>query len=417
MLDREMRELAAGAKKAGRQLAQLSSDERAAIVRAMAAAVEAESAHILAENRADVAAAQSGGMSAALVDRLTLTPARLGAVIDALRQVADLSDPVGELLSETVRPNGLVIRKERVPIGLICMIYESRPNVTADTASLCIRTGNAVVLRGGSEAFRTNCALADALSRGGESAGMPKGALAFVRTTDREAVRELVQLEGIVDLVIPRGGEALIRAVVDSARVPVIKHFKGVCHLYLDESAPLEQTLAICINAKCQRPGVCNAIETVLIHRAARAALLPPLADALRERGVELRVDGEALPYVSGASLATESDWSEEYLDLILSIRTVESVDAAIEHINRYGSGHSDAIITSSEAAAERFVNGVDSAVVYVNASTRFTDGGEFGFGAEIGISTDKLHARGPMGLAELTTYRYVVRGTGQVRS
>ena len=416
MLEQEMKALAIRAKDASWLLARTSSSERAEMVRAMAEGVALRRVEILAANAEDVAAAIDAGMSEALVDRLRVDEHRLSAVVAALRQVAELPDPVGELLSEVTRPNGLIIRKERVPIGVICMIYESRPNVTADTASLCIRTGNAVILRGGSEAFRTNRALADALLFGGEKAGLPAGALAFVQTTDRAAVQTLVQLEGLVDLVIPRGGEALIRAVVEAARVPVIKHYKGVCHLYLDADLDREQAVAICINAKCQRPGVCNAIETLLVHEHSAASILPHLAERLMREGVELRGDGAVQRLIPKANAATEEDWYAEYLDLVLAIRIVPDLDAAVAHINHYGSHHSDAILTTSDEAAARFVRGVDSAVVYVNASTRFTDGGEFGFGAEIGISTDKLHARGPMGLEELTTYRYVVLGTGQVR-
>ena len=417
MIRQQMYELAAAAKEAGRVLSRASSQERAAMVRSMATAVDANRTSILAANREDVAAAAQAGMSPALIDRLAIDDVRLDGMIAGLRNVAALPDPVGELLSETVRPNGLRIRKERVPIGLICMIYESRPNVTADTASLCIRTGNAVILRGGSDAFRSNSAIAAALVQGGVAVGMPAAAIGFVQTTDRDAIRQLVQLEGVVDLVIPRGGEALIRAVVDVARVPVLKHYKGVCHIFVDASAQIDKAIEICINAKCQRPGVCNAMETLLVHERIAPLLLPRLCDELRARGVELRGDAQVQRLVADVVLATEDDWFAEYLDLTLSIRVVAAVDEAIAHINRYGSQHSDAILTTTEATAQRFVQGVDSAVVYVNASTRFTDGGEFGFGAEIGISTDRLHARGPMGLAELTTYRYVVFGDGQVRS
>lgn len=417
MLELEMKALAQRAKDAGRLLARKSSAERADIVRAMAEGVEQRRAEILRANSEDIAAAIAAGMTDALVDRLRIDERRLAAIVAALRQVAELPDPVGELLSEVTRPNGLRIRKERVPIGVICMIYESRPNVTADTASLCIRTGNAVILRGGSEAFRTNRALAEALVGGGAAAGLPDGALAFVQTTDRAAIQALVQLEGVVDLVIPRGGEALIRAVVDSARVPVIKHYKGVCHLYLDATLAIDQAIAICVNAKCQRPGVCNAIETLLVHEAVAASILPRLAEVLRREGVELRGDEAVQRLVPEVKGAGEEDWYAEYLDLVLAIRIVADIEAAVAHINHYGSHHSDAIVTTSDEAAARFVREVDSAVVYVNASTRFTDGGEFGFGAEIGISTDKLHARGPMGLQELTTYRYVVLGNGQVRA
>jgi glutamate-5-semialdehyde dehydrogenase len=306
--------------------------------------------------------------------------------------------------------------KRRVPIGVIAIIYESRPNVTADTAGLCIKTSNAIILRGGKEARQSNEAIAKALSEGGRKKGLPEHAIQLVMTTDHEAVQELVQMEGRVDLVIPRGGEGLIRAVTEMARVPVIKHYKGVCHTYVDESADLDMALAIAENAKCQRPGVCNAMETLLVHEAVAAEFLPRMAVQLEARGVELRGDDAARKLVSTMIAAKEEDWYAEYLDLILAVRVVPSVQAAVEHINHYGSQHSDAIIAESDAAVKVFTKEVDSATVYVNASTRFTDGGEFGMGAEIGISTDKLHARGPMGLEELTTYKYVILGKGQIR-
>jgi glutamate-5-semialdehyde dehydrogenase len=306
--------------------------------------------------------------------------------------------------------------KRRVPIGVIAIIYESRPNVTADTACLCLKTSNAVILRGGREAARSNAAIADAMIEGGVKRGMPEHSVQLVRTADREAVRELVRLEGRVDLVIPRGGEALIRAVTEAALVPVIKHYKGVCHVYVDESADQEMALRIVENAKCQRPATCNAMEKLLVHEKIAGVFLPRVAARLFDRGVELRGDEASCRVVPQMKPATEEDWHAEYLDLILAVRVVPSVSAAVEHINRYGSRHSDAIVAASEEAQKVFADGVDSAAVYLNASTRFTDGGEFGMGAEIGISTDKLHARGPMGLEELTTYKYVVYGNGQLR-
>jgi glutamate-5-semialdehyde dehydrogenase len=330
--------------------------------------------------------------------------------------VAALKDPVGDTISRWIRPNGLEIVKQRVPIGVIGIIYESRPNVTVDTAALCLKTSNAVILRGGKESRHSNALLADILREAGESKGMPTDAIQLIRTTDREAVRELVQLEDYVDLVIPRGGEALIRAVTEHARVPVIKHYKGICHTYVDESADVSMAVAIAANAKCQRPGVCNAMETLLVHAAIADEFLPAFAERANECGVILRGDAVARGIVPVMQVATEEDWSTEYLDLRLSVRVVDSVRDAVDHINRYGSHHSDAIVAESEAAQKLFTQEVDSSTVYVNASTRFTDGGEFGMGAEIGISTDKLHARGPMGLEELTTYKYVVQGKGQVR-
>jgi len=304
----------------------------------------------------------------------------------------------------------------RVPIGVIGIIFESRPNVTCDAAALCFKTSNAVILRGGKEAIHSNLAIATAMQRGGAAKGMPDNAIQLIPTTDRDAVRVMCGMTDYLDLIIPRGGEGLIRAVTEMARVPVIKHYKGVCHTYVDRSADLDMALAISENAKCQRPGVCNAMETLLVHEDVASRFLPAIGEVFDRRGVEMRGDETVLKLVPSATPATEDDWYEEYLALVLAIRVVDDVDAAIEHVNTYGTGHSDAIVTQDDAAAEAFLAGVDSATVYVNASTRFTDGAEFGMGAEIGISTDKLHARGPMGLEELTSYKYVITGTGQVR-
>lgn len=401
---------------AARELIQLNASKKNGILMAMAGEIDAAKTRIIEANRKDIEEATNNGLSNAMIDRLTLNEVRIDGMIKGLREVADLKDPIGDKISRWIRPNGLEITKVRVPIGVIGIIYESRPNVTADTAALCIKTGNAIILRGGKEALNSNKAIAEALVKGGESKGLPPKAIQLIQTTDREAVKELVQLEGFVDLVIPRGGEALIRTVSELARIPVIKHYKGVCHIYVDESADLESALKIAINAKCQRPGVCNAMETILVHEKAAEEFLPPLAKAMTGRKVELRGDEKAREIVPEMKEATEEDWYAEYLDLILSVRVVDCVGTAIEHINKYGSRHSDAIITESEASQKAFLLEVDSACLYVNASTRFTDGGEFGMGAEIGISTDKLHARGPMGLEELTTYKYLVFGQGQVR-
>ena len=401
---------------ASRALAGLSSRRKNSILEAMAAELEARREALLTANALDLAAAQAAGISGAMLDRLKLTPSRLEGMARGLRDVVILKDPVGQKISRWVRPNGLEIHKIRVPIGVIAIIYEARPNVTADAAGLCIKTGNAVILRGGSEARHSNLAVAEALQAGGRKKGLPEHAVQLVTTTDREAVRELVQLEGRVDLAIPRGGEGLIRAVVENARVPVIKHYKGVCHIYVDAAADADMALRIIENAKCQRPGVCNAVEKVLIHERAAATFLPRMADDLKARGVELRGDEAVRRLRPELKAATEADWTTEYLDLVLTVKIVPSLEAAIAHINTYGSHHSDAIITADEAAGRHFTQDVDSATVYVNASTRFTDGGEFGLGAEIGISTDKLHARGPMGLEELTTYKFVIHGTGQIR-
>ena len=401
---------------ASRALAQLSSRRKNSILEAMASEIESRREAIQAANARDMEAGRAAGLSNALLDRLLLNDARIEGMVKGLRNVVVLKDPVGARISRWIRPNGLVIQKVRVPIGVIAIIYESRPNVTADSAGLCIKTGNAVILRGGKEAVHSNAAIASAMQEGGAKKGLPADAIQLVQTTDREAVRELVQMEGRVDLAIPRGGEGLIRAVAEQARVPVIKHYKGICHVYVDESADAEMALNIIENAKCQRPGVCNAIEKVLVHENIAAAFLPRMAERLTARKVELRGDAASRAIVPAMKEAVESDWTEEYLDLVLAVRVVASAKAAADHINRYGSHHSDAIVAQAEAAQKLFAQEVDSATVYVNASTRFTDGAEFGMGAEIGISTDKLHARGPMGLEELTTYKYVILGNGQVR-
>jgi len=411
-----IRKLGDQALSASRRMVRLSSRRKNAILLAMADAVDGQRAPIQAANAQDIAAARATGLSGAMIDRLTLTDARIDAMVTGIREVAALADPVGKKLWKRTRPNGLVIEKRRVPLGVIVIIYESRPNVTADAAVLCLKTANAVILRGGKEAFHSNLAIVRALQEGGAAAGMPRHAVQLVETTDREAVRELVQMDDRVDVVIPRGGESLIRSVVDQARVPVLKHYKGVCHVFVDDDADFDQALAIVENAKCQRPGVCNALETLLVHEQAAAAFLPKLAAMATRRAVTLRGCDATRACIPGCEPAGEEDWYAEYLDLILAVRVVRDVQAAIRHINTYGSHHSDAIVTRNARHAKLFLKEVDSAAVYVNASTRFTDGGEFGMGAEMGISTDKLHARGPMGLEELTTYKYVVTGCGQIR-
>ena len=402
---------------ASRELARLSARKKNAILLAMADEVEAQREAIKKANAQDVEVAKANGMTGAMIDRLALTDSRINSMAKGLRDVAGLKDPVGAVISRWIRPNGLEIVKVRVPIGVIAIIYEARPNVTADAAGLCFKTSNAVILRGGKESIQSNGAIVQALQGGGAKAGLPENAIQWVPTIDREAVKELVQLEGLVDLAIPRGGESLIRAVVEQARVPVIKHYKGVCHTYVDKSADLDKAVKICENAKCQRPGTCNAMETLLVHEEIAAKFLPIIAQRLGiELKVELRGDEATRAIVPTMKPAIEDDWYAEYLDLILAVKVVPSVTAAIEHINKYGSNHSDAIISNSEDAQKEFTHDVGAAVVYINASTRFTDGAEFGMGAEIGISTDKLHARGPMGLEELTTYKYVITGDGQVR-
>lgn len=405
------------ARAASHELVKLSTAQKNAILLAMADEIEARQARILEANARDLAAAHEKGLSKAMIDRLTLDAKRLKGIADAVREVAALPDPVGEVLSAWTRPNGLRITKKRVPIGVIGIIFESRPNVTTDAASLCFKTGNATLLRGGSEAIHSNVALAEALQAGGERAGLPKDSVQLIPFTDRSSVEHMAKMDQFMDLIIPRGGKGLIEKVVATARMPVIKHYDGVCHIYVAPSADQEMAVKVILNSKCQKPGVCNALETLLVHQDIAAEFYPRLAKALQEAQVEMRADAVALAHLGGlAKPATEEDWSAEYLDLILAIKTVSSLAEAVVHINRYGSHHTDSILTRDRAEAEQFMHEVDSAVVLHNASTRFNDGGEFGFGAEIGISTDKLHARGPMGLAELCSYKYLIDGEGQVR-
>ena len=403
------------AKAAARKLATATTGEKNNWLNAMADAIDANTAFILAENSRDMEAGKANGLSAAMLDRLRLDEKRIKGISDGLRHVVTLPDPVGRRLDDFKRPNGLDIEKVSVPIGVIAIIYESRPNVTVDATGLCLKAGNAVILRGGSEALHSNLALAKLISDAGVKAGMPAGTIQMIPWTGHEAVSLMLKMNQYIDLVIPRGGERLIRAVVEQATMPVIKHYKGVCHTFGDESCDFDRACDIIENAKVQRPSACNAIETLLIHKNALAKFAPMIAKRLAN--VELHADEAFRALVPSALPATEDDWNREYLDLKLAVRTVDSLDEAIAHINKYGSGHSDCILTDNPEHAEKFLNEVDSATVYVNASTRFTDGGEFGFGAEIGISTDKLHARGPMGLVELTSYKYKVRGSGQIRA
>ena len=403
------------AKDASRKLATASTEQKNQWLSAMADALDAQTEAILNANRIDMKNAQEAGISSAMLDRLRLDEKRIQGISNGLRHVVTLPDPVGHRLAEFKRPNGLDIEKVSVPIGVIALIYESRPNVTVDATGLCLKAGNAVILRGGSEAIHSNLALAKIIAEAGTQAGMPEGAIQMIPWTGHDAVSKMLKMNQFIDLVIPRGGERLIRAVVEQATMPVIKHYKGVCHIFVDETCDFDRACDIIENAKCQRPGVCNALETLLIHRNALPVFAPMIAKRLA--GVEFHADEAFRALVPQAIPATEEDWYCEYLALKLAVRTVDSIDEAIAHINKYGSGHSDCILTTSHEHAEQFLNEVDSATVYVNASTRFTDGGEFGFGAEIGISTDKLHARGPMGLAELTSYKYKVRGSGQIRA
>ncbi|MBV9104685.1 MAG: glutamate-5-semialdehyde dehydrogenase [Verrucomicrobia bacterium] len=400
-----------------RILAQATTAEKNAALLAIACRIEQSAQTILAANEADLGAGSKSGLSSAMLDRARLDAKRIQKIADSVREVVQLTDPVGEVLKQWSRPNRLKISKRRVPIGVIGIIYESRPNVTSDAAALCLKTGNAVILRGGSEAIRSNMALAEAISMGCSDAGLPEHSVQLVPSTERAAVTLMVQLDRYIHLIIPRGGRSLIETVTSAARIPVIKHFDGICAAYVDRAANLRMAEQIVLNAKCQRPSVCNAIETMLVHEAVAQKFLPDCADKLWERGVELRGDPLTRQILGPRVVpATEEDWKTEYLDLILAIKTVGGLEEAVKHIETYGSHHSDAIITDDCAVAQKFLNQVDSAAVFWNASTRFNDGGEFGFGAEIGISTDRLHARGPMGLEELTSYKFVVEGTGQVR-
>ncbi len=402
---------------AAQSVAALSTDAKNALLRAMADALDADAATILAANAEDLRTAETKGTGSAMLDRLMLDPHRLAGISDALREVAALPDPVGQVTRRETRPNGIGIERVRVPLGVIAMIYEARPNVTADAAALCLKAGNGVILRGGSEAIRSNAAIAASLRRALVEAGVPAAALTLIEDLRREAMVELLQLNDIIDLAIPRGGEGLIRFVAEHARVPVIKHYKGVCHLYVDAAADPDLALDLLLDGKVARPSACNALETLLVHADIAAEFLPLAGVMLAARGVELRGDERARALVVAAKPATDDDWDAEFLDLILAVRVVDSLDEAIAHIRRHGSDHTEVIATQDEAAAGRFVHALRSAVVMVNASSRFSDGGELGLGAEIGISTTRLHAYGPMGAESLTIERFVVRGAGQTRN
>jgi glutamate-5-semialdehyde dehydrogenase len=411
------RDIATRAKAAAQLLVSVPTADKNRWLLAAADSLEAHTADLLDANTKDVAAAPGYGLNAAAVDRLTLTPARIKAAADGLRQVATLPDPVGEVRESGVRPNGLEVQKIGVPLGVVFFIYESRPNVTADAAGLCVKSGNAVILRGGKEAIHSNTALHRLLAGELVACGLPADAVQLVRTTDRLAVGHLLSMGDCIDLAIPRGGKSLIQRVADEATMPVLKHYDGNCHVYVDAAADLDMAERIVVNAKCQRPGVCNAAESLLVHAAVADAFLPRVGAALAAQGVDVRGCDETRKRVPGAKPATEDDYRAEFLDLVISVKVVPDLDAAVRHVNEYGSKHTDAIVTADPAAAARFTQLVDTAAVMVNASTRFNDGFELGLGAEIGISTDKFHARGPCGLRELTTYKYVVTGTGQVRT
>ena len=412
----ELSEIGERARKAAQILNRLGSEPKNRGLLAAAEARTQGAAEILAANERDVEAAREKGMNTGLIDRLTLTDGRIKAMADGLLQVAALDDPVGEILSMKRRPNGLLIGQKRVPLSVVGIIYEARPNVTADAFGLCFKAGNTVILKGGSDALRSNRAIVGLIRGGLEKEQLPADAVQLITSTDRETARQFMRMNGYLDVLIPRGGAGLIRAVVENSTVPVIETGTGNCHIFVDETADLDMALNIIFNAKTQRIGVCNACESLVVHRAVAERFLPLLKARLDQKQVEIRADAAACAIVDGFVLASEEDWGKEYLDYIVSLKLVDSLDEAIEHINRYSTKHSEAIITSDYANAMRFLNEIDAAAVYVNASTRFTDGAEFGFGAEIGISTQKLHARGPMGLKELTTTKYIICGNGQIR-
>jgi glutamate-5-semialdehyde dehydrogenase len=420
-LKETLREQAQRTKAAARSLAKCSSEMKNRALLAMAERLERETASLLAENAKDLEAGKKKGLAGPLLERLTLTPKRIAEMAAGLREVASLPDPVGEVLKMTRRPNGIQVGQMRVPIGVIGIIYESRPNVTADAAGLCIKSGNGVILRGGSEAIHSNIAIAHLLDAAGREAGLPPHAVTLIETTDRQAIFDLLTFDDLIDLIIPRGGEGLIRTVVEHSKIPVMKHDKGICHTFVDELADLRMAEEICLNAKVQRPATCNAMETLLIHQTIAPRFLPKIAKRLQEAGVELRGCPQTIKLLeetSGVQIAsaTESDWKTEYLDLILSVKIVGSIEAAMEHIATYGSQHSEAIITQDYAHAMRFLNEVDASAVFVNASTRLNDGYQLGLGTEMGISTSRIHARGPMGLEALTCMKFIIFGDGQIR-
>ena len=412
----DIKTLALQCRDAATAIASLPTQAKNALLRAMADALLADEAVILAANARDIEAAAAKGIGSAMLDRLRLDTARVQGIAAAVREVAELPDPVGQVTRAYDRPNGIHVERVRVPLGVIAMIYEARPNVTADAAALCLKAGNAVILRGGSEAIHSNTAVAASLKRALRDAGLPEAVLTLVEDLRRETILELIQLSDIIDLVIPRGGEGLIRFVAEHARVPVIKHYKGVCHQYVDAGADEDLALALLVDGKVSRPSACNALETLLVHRDIAPSFLPKAAAALRARGVDLRVDEAGRAWIPDAAAATEEDFAAEFLDLVLAIGVVDDLDAAIAHIRRHTSDHTEVIVTRDPAHADAFVHALRSAVVMVNASSRFSDGGELGLGAEIGISTTRLHSYGPMGLEALTVERFVVRGEGQVR-
>lgn len=407
---------AQSAKTASRKLANISTEIKNTALFKMAAALERATESLISENKKDLIAAEQKGLSKAMIDRLTLTPERVKAMADGLREVAALPDPVGEVMRMWRRPNGMQVGKMRVPIGLIGIIYESRPNVTADSAALCLKSGNGVLLRGGSEAVHSNTAIIEVITKAGAEAGIPEGAISFIENPDRACVMEMLKLNKLVDLIIPRGGEGLIRMVSENSTIPVIKHDKGVCHIYVDTEANEAMASEICFNAKVQRPGTCNAMETMLVHKNLSSSFLSSVLSRFIQAGVEIRGCAKTKTVNAAVKAATEKDWDTEYNDLILNVKVVESMDEAMDHIAAHGSQHSEAIVTDNYANALRFQREVDASAVFVNASTRLNDGFEFGLGAEIGISTTRIHARGPMGLEELTSTKFIIFGNGQIR-
>ncbi len=417
MCNSEIRQLALEAKKAARVMANVPQDIKNNLLNRMAEALEAGMAELLPANEKDIIAGREKGLSSAMLDRLVLSEKRVADMASCLREVATLPDPVGEITGFKIRPNGIRVGRMRIPLGVIGIIYESRPNVTSDAAALCLKSGNAVILRGGSEAIHSNTAIGTLLKKELQAAGLPSEALQVVPTTDREAISELLKLEDCIDLIIPRGGEGLIRYVTQNSTIPVIKHYKGVCHTYVDAGADFAMAEDICINAKVQRPGVCNAMETLLVHQDTAAAFLPRMAAAFAQHNVELRGCEQTRRVLPQIKAATEEDWGAEYLDLILAVKVVANMDEAIKHIQTYGSDHTEVIVTRDYFNAQRFLREVNSSVVMVNASSRFSDGNQMGLGAEIGISTTKLHSFGPMGLEDLTTRKFVILGEGQIRT
>lgn len=416
-IKKQVVKMAQAAKEASWKLALISADEKNKALTKMAQALGAHKEYIIKENAKDVLSACRQNLSKAVVDRLRLDDKRIREMVEGLKDTAKLKDPVGEVMRMFKRPNGLFIKKVRVPIGVIGIIYESRPNVTSDCISLCLKSGNAVILKGGKEVAYSNQAIFNVLKNALRRTAIPQGAIQLVDSKNREAIQELLKLDNYVDLIVPRGGEGLIRFVAEHSRIPVVKHYKGVCHTYVSDKANLEMARKVCLNAKVQRPATCNAMETLLVHKKIAPRFLPVMIREFQQAGVEIRGDEQTRRIFSnGVKKATLKDWDEEYLDLILSVKVVNDLEEAMEHINSHGTKHSDAIITQNKREAEAFLKTIDSACLYVNASTRFTDGYQFGFGAEVGISTDKLHARGPMALEELTTYKYLVYGKGQIR-